>query len=146
MNKAFVKEDEDPHDRCPACGSLGTTVYAATIRAHLPSEAHDRFVDSAFFCPHPSCEVAYFDQFEQTVSISGLVAPVYPKDPDAAICPCFGFTCREIEDDIDEGVVTRVKAHIERANSDDTHCSTLAVDGKSCVAAVQRYFMKLRGG
>ena len=115
----------------------------ATLLLHL--EALGQIADSAFFCPHPTCEVAYFDQFEQTVPVASLSAPVYPKDPDAPICPCFGLTCEDIEADVAEGAVTRVKAHLERARSDGACCTTKAADGRSCVPAVQRYFMRLRG-
>ena len=145
MNKAFTQEREDPGDRCPACGTVGTPVYRATLEAHVSSEVCHRFAGSAYFCPHPTCDVAYFDPLEQRVPVSSLRAPVYPKDPDAPICPCFGLTRHDIEADIREGVVTRVKAHLERAQSDSSQCATKTADGRSCIAAVQRHFMRLRG-
>ena len=145
MNKAFVKESEDPGDHCPVCGSIGQTVFQSTLDAQLTSETRAQLPDTAFFCPHATCEVAYFDQFERTVSTAGLSHPVYPKDPNAPICPCFGLTCEDIEADVREGVVTRVKAHLGRAQSDDSRCATMAASGQSCIAAVQRYFMRLRG-
>lgn len=145
MNKAFVKELEDPGDRCPSCGAIGTSVYQTTMRAHLPAEECDRLADPAYFCAYPTCCVVYFDQFERSVEAGRLRAPLYPKDPDAPICPCFGLTCEDIEADVAEGVVTRVRAHLERTKSDETHCATKTADGRSCVAAVQRHFMRLRG-
>ena len=145
MNKAFVKETEDPGDRCPTCGSIGQTVGQATLEAHLPAEACAQLSNSAFFCPHPTCAVAYFDQFERMVRTESLIQPVYPKDAQAPICPCFGLTCEDIEADVREGVVTRVKAHLQRVQSDDARCATMAASGQSCIAAVQRYFMRLRG-
>ena len=36
-----------------------------------------------------------------------LNKPVYPKNPDAPICACFGLTRQDIEQDVSEGVVTR---------------------------------------
>jgi len=145
MNKAFTQERDDPGDRCPACGTIGTPVYQATLEAHVPLEVCARFAGSAFFCPHPTCEVAYFDALEQTVPVSRLRQPLYPKDPAAPICPCFGLTCQEIEADVREGVVTRVRAHLDRARSNRGQCETTTADGQSCVAAVQRYFMRLSG-
>ena len=145
MNKAFVKESEDPGDRCPACGAIGASVYHTTLRVHLPSEACDRLAEPAFFWPELACDVAYFDQYERTVPVASLSAPLYPKDPAAPICPCFGLTCDDIEADVAEGVVTRVKAHLQRAQSDDVCCATKTADGQSCVPAVQRYFMRLSG-
>jgi len=145
MNKAFVKETDDPGDRCPLCGSKGQGVFEATLKAFLSAEACDELSESAYFCPHATCEVAYFDRFERTVAAGCLSRPAYPKDPEAPICPCFGLTCEDIEADVDEGVVTRVRAHLERAQSDEAHCTTKAPSGQSCVAAVQQCFMRLRG-
>ena len=145
MNKAFVKEIEDHGDHCPLCGSTGTTVFKKTLDAHISDAARSDMPDSAFFCPHPTCSVAYFDQFERIVETPDLVNGVYPKDPEAPICACFGFTCEEIEEDVHEGGVTRVRAHVQRAQANDSECSLKAADGQSCVAIVQRYYMQRRG-
>ena len=144
MNKAFVKEPEEHGDRCPRCGSRGEIVYQATLKAHLAAEDAARFSDSAYFCPLESCDVAYFDRFERSVLIDQLLRPVYPKDPMAPICPCFGLTCDDIEQDIEDGVVTRVRAHREQAMSDAARCTIHAPDGQSCIPAVQRYYMRHR--
>ena len=146
MNKAFVKESEDPGDRCPGCGAIGTSVYQATIRAHLPAAECQRLADPAFFCAYPTCEIVYFDQFQRSVTVDKLNAPLYPKDPDAPICPCFGLTGDDIEADVAEGGVTRVRAHLARTKTDETNCATKTADGHSCVAAVQRYYMRAREG
>ena len=146
MNKAFVKEADDPHDRCPGCGATGTSVYAATMDAQLPPDVRQKFSEAAFFCPGSSCRVAYFDQFEQTALVDQLASdPGYPKEPTAPICSCFGFTCENINEDIDEGVVTRTRAHLERAKSSEANCQAQAIDGQSCIAAVQKYYMEHRG-
>ena len=145
MNKAFVKETEDPGDHCPVCSTIGQTVYQTTLEVHLPPEACVQLASSAFFCPDPTCEVAYFDQFERTIRTDRLRQPVYPKDSEAPICPCFGMKCEAIEADVREGVVTRVKAHLQRARSDEARCQTMAANGQPCIAAVQRYYMQLRG-
>ncbi|MBM79302.1 MAG: hypothetical protein CMJ78_01755 [Planctomycetaceae bacterium] len=144
MNKAFVKEPEDHGDRCPACGSTGMAVSTETLDALIQPDARGDISESACFCPHPTCTIAYFDQFERIVETETLNTGVYPKDPLAPICACFNFTCEEIADDIHEGGVSRVKAHVQRAQSDEARCSTMAADGQSCVAAVQRYFMQNR--
>lgn len=144
MNKAFVKEPEDPGDRCPACGGLGRTAQQATLRAHLPDDARARLAETACFCPEPTCEVAYFDQFEQFVTVDRLATPLYPKDPDAPICPCFGLRCQDIDADLDDGGVTRIKAHLQQAQSDQADCATKTGDGRSCIPAVQKYYMQRR--
>ena len=145
MNKAFTREIEDHGGYCPTCGAVGTDVLQATVAAHVPAEAREHLSDSAWFCPQPTCDVAYFDRFDRTVGTDVLAQPVYPKDPAAPICPCFGLTCDDIEADVQEGVVTRVKAHLEQANSGDARCVTMSASGQSCIPAVQRYFMKHRG-
>jgi hypothetical protein len=147
MNKAFVREPDDTGERhCPACGSLGVAVQGETWRLHVVESASEALAESAFFCPFPRCEVAYFDIFERTIRIEALRHPVYPKDPEAPICACFGLTADDVEADIAEGGVRRVRAIIDKAKGPEAHCRTAAANGQSCVGEVQRYYMKLRGG
>lgn len=144
MNKAFVKEEESTQGRCPRCDSPGVTVRQETLAAHLPPALLQNLTETAYFCPYAKCDVVYFDQFDRTVEKGALSIPIYPKDPDAPICGCFGLTRDEIEQDIQEGVVTRVKALLEKAKSAEAHCSVKSPRGECCVAEVQRYYMKLR--
>ena len=76
---------------------------------------------------------------------SDLNRPVYPKDPDAPICACFGLTRHDIEADVREGVVIRVKAIIEKAKSSEARCYQMAANSQPCVAYVQKYYMQCRG-
>lgn len=146
MNKAFVKEPEQTGSgSCPRCRSAGQPVGAVTLDAMLPPEVRRGLSDAAFFCPFAQCEVAYFDGFERMVPVTALPHPVYPKSPDAPICACFGLTRDEIDQDVREGVVTRTKECVNRAKSADARCSTLAANGRSCVADVQGYYMRARG-
>ena len=145
MNKAFIREPDQTVDHCPRCGSLGQSVRSETLEAHLVPEARSDLSESACFCPYPQCPVAYFDTFERTATIDALTRPVYPKHPDAPICGCFGLTCQDVEDDVREGVVTRVKALLAKAESPDARCATMAANGQSCVPEVQRYYMKCKG-
>jgi hypothetical protein len=144
MNKAFVKEQDSTEGRCPKCGSPGTPVFQETLRAHLPREALENLTDSAFFCAQPRCPVVYFDLFDRVVEESAVKTSVYPKDPAAPLCPCFGLTCDDVDLDIREGVVTRTRACVERAKSPEARCGTASPSGQSCVAEVQRYYMKRR--
>jgi hypothetical protein len=89
--------------------------------------------------------VAYFDIFERTIRTEALRHPVYPKDPQAPICACFGLTADDVEADIAEGGVRRVRAIIDKAKGPEAHCRTAAASGQSCVGEVQRYYMKRRG-
>jgi hypothetical protein len=113
---------------------------------YLQSEAREQLGESACFCPSETCPIAYFDEFERFVTIEALARPAYPKDPDAPICACLAVSCDVIDEDIREGSAARTRALIERANSSEARCAQLAPGGQSCVAAVQRYFMKRRGG
>jgi hypothetical protein len=145
MNKAFVREPDETGDRnCPRCGSLGVAVRAETLDAHLPGEARRLVAETAWFCPFARCDVVYFDAFERVVLTDVLGKPVYPKDPLAPICGCFGLTLDDIDDDIAEGGVTRVKELLARAKSPEANCSRLAISGQCCVPEVQRAYMQRR--
>ena len=145
MNKAFVREPDQDADYCPRCGSKGQQVGRETVRQYVPGAKAQAVADPANFCPAPQCDVVYFDAFERVILTGDLSRPVYPKDPDAPICACFGFTRRDIEQDISEGVVTRVKAILAKAKSPAARCAQLAANGQSCVAYVQKYYMQCRG-
>jgi hypothetical protein len=114
------------------------------MQSYLSSEKSQTVTDPANFCPSPLCDVAYFDAFERVVLVGDLIKPVYPKDPDAPICACFGLTRHDIEQDVREGVVTRVKAVLEKANSPEARCAQTAANGQPCTAYVQRYYMQCR--
>ncbi|MBI3464139.1 MAG: hypothetical protein HY000_13945 [Planctomycetes bacterium] len=144
MNKAFVREPELAEYRCPKCGSLGSPVGRETLEAHLVPKALPKLAPSGFFCADPNCEVAYFDQFARSVQCDALRGPVYPKDLEAPICGCFGFTREDIEQDVQEGVATRCRELLAKAKSPDARCAIMAANGRSCVPEIQRYFMKCR--
>jgi hypothetical protein len=146
MNKAFVREPDATDEYCPRCGSKGMSVGEETLRVFLGPKLRSHLAQTASFCPMPRCEVAYFDALEQAVPVSALGTPIYPKDPAAAICPCFGLTCDDIDEDVREGVVTRTRAAVERARSAEAQCLVKSPTGRSCQAAVQAYYMKRRGG
>lgn len=147
MNKAFVREPDDTGQlHCPACGSLGIGVQRETWQAQVKPEALESLAETAFFCPYARCEVAYFDMFDRRVTTDALLHGVYPKDAQAPICGCFGLTCQDVQADIREGVVTRVRELLAKANSPAAACRIKSPSGQSCVGEVQRYYMKLRGG
>jgi hypothetical protein len=144
VNKAFVREPDHDADYCPRCGSKGQAVGRETIQFYVSADKSQTVSDPANFCPAPLCDVAYFDAFERVVLVGDLNRPVYPKDPDAPLCACFGLTRHDIEQDVREGVVTRVKAILEKAQSSEAHCTQMAANGQPCVAYVQKYYMQCR--
>ena len=144
MNKAFVREPDDTGQlRCPACGSLGVAVQRETWQAHVKPDATGGLAEAAFFCPFAKCDVVYFDMFERRVATGGVLHGVYPKDPQAPICGCFGLTCQDVEADIRDGAATRVRELLAKAKSPQAHCRTMSASGQPCVSEVQRYYLKL---
>jgi hypothetical protein len=146
MNKAFVREPDQTADYCPRCGTQGESVGSKTLATYLTEAQRGRLAEPANFCPSPQCPVAYFDTFEQLVLAVDLRRPAYPKEPTAPVCPCFGLTRADIEQDVREGVVTRTKAALERAKSPAARCAEMAANGQPCAAHVQKYYMQCRNG
>jgi hypothetical protein len=145
MNKAFVREPDQTADYCPRCGSKGEQVAREIVQFYLPKGKLPILADPANFCPSPQCDVAYFDAFERIIVTGDLAKPVYPKNPNAPLCACFGLTRHDIEQDVAEGVVTRVKAILEKAKSPEARCSQIAANGQPCIAYVQKYYTQCRG-
>ena len=142
MNKAFVREPDSTADYCPRCGSKGEPVGSETLEAFLTAEQREGISKSANFCPSAKCDVVYFDSFERTLLTAEIPRPVYPKDPEAPICGCFGLTREDIEQDVREGMTTRVKAVIEKARTSAARCRQAAANGQPCIAYVQKYYMQ----
>jgi len=146
MNKAFVREPEmDGRAYCPRCGSLGTEVGGAAIEAHCRTEVLGRIRESGWFCSYPRCDVVYFNQLEVTITTEEIQGPIYPKDPDAPLCACFGFTLDDLEADLREGVPRRIRELLVRSQSAEARCATAAADGRCCMREIQRLYMKQRG-
>jgi hypothetical protein len=146
MNKAFVREPDNVDPYCPRCSALGEPVTKTTLVAQLGEAAAATLGDSAAFCPTPSCEVAYFDSLEVTVPVSALLTPRYPKDLTAPICPCFGLTLEDIDDDIADGKPTRIRELLAKSKSPAAHCATASPTGKCCLTEVQRIYFKRQAG
>jgi hypothetical protein len=146
MNKAFVREPESTAEYCPRCGSKGESVGVKTLKAYLTDAQRGGIADPASFCPSPHCGVAYFDGFERVILAADISRPIYPKDPAAPICACFGLTREDIAEDIREGTPTRTRAVLEKAKSGDARCAETAANGRPCVAYVQKCYMQCKGG
>lgn len=143
MNKAFVNDDDGgSHDRCPKCDSQGVLVGTETLDAFLPAAIRSSMSDSAYYCPTPHCEVVYFDEFERTILHEQIEKPIYPKDPEAPICGCFGLTRDDIEADLREGAPRRVKEIIAKSEGPEAHCASASASGECCVPEVKRYYLR----
>jgi hypothetical protein len=145
MNKAFIREPEDDgRAYCPRCKSLGVPVESGPLDTHIRPESRGKIRDAGWFCGFPRCDVAYFNQFEAIVVMDELTAPVYPYDPDAPICACFGLTYDDVEADIRDGTPTRIRELLAKSKSSEANCNMLAADGRCCMSAVQELYMRLR--
>jgi hypothetical protein len=144
MNKAFMKEPENQGGNCPRCGSLGSPVGRETIAGLVRPGNPVDLTNPAYFCGFARCEVAYFDEFERSLTVDQLQRPIWPKDPAAPLCGCFGLTAEDIEADVREGGVARVKGVVQKSAGPDADCVHRSADGRSCAAEVQRYYFKLR--
>jgi hypothetical protein len=143
MNKAFCKEpDSSLPPRCPRCSSDGVQVGPETLRAHLQPAQVESLAEPAYWCPGESCDVAYFDLLERTVAAADAHGLIWPKDASGPLCSCHGLTVEDVDADLAEGVPTRVRAVVQKAALPDAACPLTSPDGRSCVARVQRYYMR----
>jgi hypothetical protein len=144
MNKAFVRESDSTDVLCPRCGAVGIDALGSAVASHVPIEARRSLSATAYFCPTPTCPVAYFDAFEAQVAVEALAQPVHPKDPAAPLCACFGLTRDDVEADVAEGVPRRIRELLAKSKSDEARCETASPTGRSCLPDVQRYYFRLR--
>ena len=145
MNKAFCREPDDTRlPRCPRCGAEGVRVEPATLAAHVAPAAADALGEPAYFCGTDTCAVAYFDLLERTVAGDEARGLPWPKDPAGTLCACHGLTADDVDADIAEGTPTRVREVVRRAGLPDAACAARSADGRSCVARVQRHFIRRR--
>jgi hypothetical protein len=146
MNKAFVREpDADARQLCPRCGSPGTAVGSGPLNTHIRADLRARFDDAAWCCANAECVVVYFDAFEQCVVVSELRKAVYPYDPMAPVCPCFGLTYEDVDLDSIAPEPLRIRELVAKSRSPDAKCQTLTLHGQCCLKEVQRLYFKLRG-
>lgn len=146
MNKAFVRESDSTEVRCPRCGAIGEEALRAAVESLTTAESRRSLAATAFFCPTPVCEVAYFDAMEATVMVASLVRPIYPKDPDAPLCPCFGLRYEDVVEEASQSVPVKIRELNRRSKTDEARCHELSPTGHCCLPEVQRLYFKLRGG
>lgn len=145
MNKAFCREPDDTRPpRCPRCGVEGARVEPATLAAHVDAAVAESLGEPAYFCGTDACEVAYFDLLERWIAVTSARGLPWPKDPAGSLCACHGLTADDVDADIAEGTPRRVRDVVRRAGLPDAACATRSADGRSCVARVQKFYMRRR--
>ncbi len=143
MNKAFVREAEpDGTAYCPQCGTLGVVVSKATLDQHINADSRLKLGAGAWFCSFARCEVGYFDLFERVVLVSELLHPVYPKDTNAPICPCFDFKLEDVELAIQQRSPASIRELLKKSKSEAANCRNLAANGQCCMQEVQRLYIR----
>ena len=140
----LIRSDGLGDARCPRCGAAGVEVFRETLAAHVPAARLSDLSATAFFCPDAHCTIAYFDLFERFIAADELLHPVYPKDAEAPMCPCFGLTRDDVEADALEATPTRLRALSVRSKGPEAQCAVRSPSGRCCMPEVQRYYMKLR--
>ncbi len=146
MNKAFVREPDSTDVLCPRCGAAGIEALGSAVISHVPADARRALAASAYFCPTPTCCVAYFDAFEAQVPVTALSQAIYPKDPEAPLCACFGLTREDVAADVAEGTPRRIRELLARSKSPAARCETASPTGRTCLPDVQRYYFRLKEG
>jgi hypothetical protein len=115
-----------------------------TLAAHVNPGTVDTLAEPAYFCGGDTCPVAYFDLLERTIATAAAHGLPWPKDPAGPLCACHGLTVDDVGRDLAEGAPTRVREVVRMAGEPQAACATKSADGRSCVARVQRYYMKRR--
>ena len=144
MNKAFLREPEQADARCPGCQSVGQVVGPQTLNAQLTPVVRKTLAESGYFCSNVRCEVVYYDDFAGAVSRQAFQQAIPLKDADAPLCACFGVMRSDIEEDVEEGGVTRTRAAVLKAQSDEARCATQAPNGRTCAPELQRYYLRCK--
>jgi hypothetical protein len=80
------------------------------------------------------------------VPTEALVRPVYPKDPQAPLCSCFGLTYEDVQADAAEATPVRIRALLAKSKTPAALCEERSPTGRSCIPDVQRCYFKLKGG
>ena len=145
MSKAFTRDPEPEEPRCPppaGCGASGMPVGKKTLLAQLPESLARAFSESAYYCPNPRCNVAYFDAWGTQAPANAIRRTSYPKTPTAPLCSCFGITAEQIREEAKAGRKDLIRDLVARAASDEARCETEAPSGISCVVEARRIFLK----
>ncbi len=128
---------------CPANGARSKQVDMLTVRSlvrHLPLGMP---ATQYYFCAAPDCDVVYFALDPQALIFrrADLLVRVRAKDESDAIpvCYCFGFTRKDIEDEIAAAgrstVAERISAEVKQGNC---ACEVKNPSGKCCLGDVTR--------
>ena len=128
---------------CPVNGARSKRVGMLTVRSlvrHLPLGMTDA---QYYFCEGPGCDVVYFPSNLQAPIFRrvDLLVRVGAKETESPIplCYCFGFTRKDIQDEIAEKgrstIADRITAEVKAGNC---ACEVKNPSGKCCLGDVTR--------
>ncbi|KAF3981893.1 MAG: hypothetical protein HFP81_09790 [Methylococcales symbiont of Hymedesmia sp. n. MRB-2018] len=123
---------------CPECGSNSKSVKMRTLyhQLHFP-ENKKNLLNSPYFCPLPSCPVAYFSTTGRTIPTTQLKTSEEIKKN--KLCFCF-----DIDTDIYYSALGTERAHyikefvIQRTKLKDCACEIRNPSGQCCLADFKR--------
>ncbi len=144
MNKAFVRDPEPQDPCCPeptGCGGVGIPVGDETLRAQLGEEALRTLRSPAYYCPHPGCEIGYFDAWGATVALDLLTQPAYPKPSSAPLCHCLGVSAEAIVEEAKGGRRDLIRRLVAEAETGAHACACRMPSGRPCVTEARRLFL-----
>ena len=128
---------------CPVNGARSKQVDVLTVKSLIRRIPLGMSNDQYYFCEARDCDVVYFpfDPQAPTFRRQDLVVRVGAKetaDP-IPICYCFGFTRKDIEDEIAASgrstVAERISAEVKQGNC---ACEVKNPSGKCCLGDVTR--------
>lgn len=143
MNKAFVREPDEPDDvRCPSCQAIGLPVGPATVRGQLAADGIIELSDTAFYCASPRCDVGYFDSIGRTVPASAIRRPIHPKHQAAPVCLCLNLSADDVIDDARRADASRVRQAIAHCRATPERCMKQSPSERTCEAEIQQLYLK----
>lgn len=128
---------------CPVSGRRSKQVDLLTVRSLVRQLPLAKPSTAYYFCDDPACEIVYFPSKPQAplfprADLWGRVGVKEKRDP-IPVCYCFGFTRRDIWEEIrqtgNSSIAERIKAEVKAGNC---ACEVKNPSGKCCLGNVTR--------
>ena len=124
---------------CPACGGRGRRVKRATVAALAREDLAPR--DGSWrFCGTKACEVVWFDERGQRLTLAASRVRVHQKEDgeDRPVCYCFGHTVADVRAGLGtDGRNAVADAITERCRRGEDRCEETNPQGSCCLGNVR---------
>lgn len=135
--------DAPPVMACPVNGARSKRVDLLTVRSLVRKLPLGTRLTTYYFCEAPDCDVVYFplNPDEPIFRRSDLLVRVGSKETEEPIpvCYCFGFTRKDILDEIRQTgrsmVAQGIRAEVQAGNC---ACEVKNPSGKCCLGTIAR--------